>query len=497
MPSRRGSTTLTLTTRRLAASLCLAAVVAADASDGGTGLAAAPPRHPNILYLVVDQLQADMLSCAGEHFVRTPAIDSLAADGVRFELAYCANPVCLPSRVAMMTGVLPSHFAIRSNDDNGGPMPRAALARSLGWLFERAGYATAYGGKTHWPRGMTPRAIGFEEYLTTDERDGLAKACARFIREKRERPFLLVASFINPHDICYLAIDAYTQAEHLPPAFPHSAVERATLAAALRLPAGVSRAEFFARLCPPLPANYAIPAFEPECVTRRYTEARPFREYVRRHWSDQEWRLHRWAYCQLTEQVDAEIGLVLQALRAGGLERDTLIVFSSDHGDMNGAHRLEHKSVLYDEAARVPFIVSYKGVTRPGLVDRTHLVSAGLDLIPTLCDYAGIAAPPGLQGRSVRPLAEGRAAGAWRGEVIVESQDGRMLRTGRYKYNLYDSGAHREQVLDLFRDPGEMVNLAEDPKYRYLVIDCRERLRRWVQATHDTLADTYLVKAGN
>jgi len=131
-------------------------------------------------------------------------------------------------------------------------------------------------------------------------------------------------------------------------------------------------------------------------------------------------------------------------------------------------------------------------VTRPGLVDATHLVSNGLDLIPTLCDYAGIQAPAGLAGRSARALAEGRTPPSWRDEVVAESRAGRMLRTARYKYNLYESGQHREQLIDLVKDPGEMLNLADDPKLQPVLAEHRRRLRRWVQSTEDKFAQRYL-----
>jgi len=448
-------------------------------------------QRPNLLYIMTDQQHAGMMSCAGNRYLKTPAMDSLAATGARFERAYAANPVCVPSRVSMMTGYMPSHFGMRSNAESRNQFPQAALKETMGWIFRNAGYETAYGGKTHWMRGMTPESLGFEN-ITSDQRDELAEASARFLRTKHQKPFLLVASFINPHDICYMAIDDHTRATKGPTMYPKSTVARERLAEALRLPRDVSREEFFRRLCPPLPANHEIPPLEPECITTAYVQARAFREYARGSWSDEKWRLHRWAYCRLTEMVDAQIARILDALREAGLEERTVIIFSSDHGDHDAAHRLEHKSILYEEAARVPFIVSYKGVTPPGLVDDTHLVSAGLDLIPTLCDYAGVKPPEGLLGRSVRPLAEGRTPQSWRDQVVTESKAGRMLRTDRYKYNVYETGKHREQLIDLKTDPGEMVNLAEDPGYKEILEDHRQRLRQWIEQTGDKIAEPYV-----
>ena len=470
------------------AALAAAAALVLPAA-GWAAEARSPSPRPNLLYIMTDQQHAGMMSCAGNKHLKTPAMDSLAAAGTRFERAYATNPVCIPSRVSMFTGQMPSRFGVRSNAEGRNQIPEAARKQAMGWIFRNAGYETAFGGKTHWIRGMNPESLGFD-HLTPDERDELADQCVRFLQAKRPRPFLLVASFINPHDICYMAIDDFTRAAGKPVMYPQSRREREALAAALRLPENVSREEFFRSLCPPLPDNFEIPALEPECVATDYVKG--FRQYARTEWSAERWRLHRWAYCRLTESVDAQIGRVLDALRRAGLEERTVVVFSSDHGDLDAAHRLEHKSVLYEEAARVPFIVSFKGVTQAGRVDNVHLVSAGLDLIPTLCDYAGIEAPEGLPGRSVRALAEGRTPASWRDDLVVESHEARMIRAGRFKYNLYPTGQRREQLIDLETDPGEMRNLAADPKYRDVLLDMRRRLRRWVESTGDEIARPYL-----
>ena len=183
---------------------------------------------------------------------------------------------------------------------------------------------------------------------------------------------------------------------------------------------------------------------------------------------------------------------MLDALRDAGLEDNTLVVFTSDHGDMDSAHKMEHKSVLYEEAVRVPFIMSYKGRIPTGVVDDTHLISNGLDLLPTLCDYAGITTPEGLPGRSLRPLAEGKDTKEWRDFVVAESQNGRMLRTKSYKYCIYDSGSHREQLIDLENDPGEMKNLAEIENYKDVLDKHRRLLRGWIERTGDKIAAEYV-----
>ena len=416
-----------------------------------------------------------MMSCAGNPWLKTPAMDSLAASGARFELAYSSNPVCTPARTSMVTGRYASYFGMETNEP--ARRPPNDLSSAMGNLFRAAGYRTVFGGKTHWPRPMTPESVGFN-YLANDERDRLADKCVEFLSQEQDRPFLLVASFINPHDICYMAIDAWTKAERRPTMYPNSTMERQRLKEAMALPAGVSRKEFFAHHCPPLPPNHGPTADEPSALA----EFGSFRGYVRRHWGEEDWRLHRWAYCRLTERVDAEIGRVLGALRRSGLERSTLVVHSADHGDMDSAHGFEHKSLPYEEAARVPFILSWPGRVAAGAVDRRHLVSASVDLLPTLCDFAGIKPPAGLPGRSVRTIAFGKPAAEWRDDVLIEFSGGRSVRSARYKYSVWNTGRQREMLIDMMQDPGEMKNLAGEPSLGSVLADHRERLRRQIAA---------------
>jgi len=190
--------------------------------------------------------------------------------------------------------------------------------------------------------------------------------------------------------------------------------------------------------------------------------------------------------------VDAKIGILLDALRDAALEDNTLVVFTSDHGDMDSSHKMEHKSVLYEEAVRVPFIMSYKGIIPRGKVNDTHLVSNGLDLLPTLCDYAQIEKPDRLAGESLRTLAQEEPADGWRDFVVCESQNGRSLRTDRFKYSIYDSGENREQLIDLQNDPGEMNNLAGRGDYKAVLNKHRRLLRGWVKRTGDRIAAEYI-----
>ncbi len=440
------------------------------------------PEKPNIIFIFTDQQSATMMHCAGNPYLRTPAIDSLAASGVRFERAYCTNPMCVPSRFSLMTGRMPSAIGLRNNDASQiKAMPDPIKEQGLGWLFRRAGYEVAYGGKVHLPK-MTPEALGFD-YITRDERDELAKVCGQFIKQTRDEPFFLVASFINPHDICYMAIRDFAETAQAKRLVRAGEVEITTLDQALRLPTGISQPEFFTHYCPPLPPNFEPQADEPEAISIMQARS-PFKKKVRELYTAEQWRMHRWAYCRLTEMVDAQIGHILAALRQSGQEENTVVVFSSDHGDMDAAHRMEHKTAFYEEACRIPLIVRGPGGTPAGAVDNRHLISNGLDLMPTLGDYAGIEMPEDLTGLSFRPLVEGKQPVTWRKFLPVESEIGRMIVTERYKYMRYDEGKNKEQLIDLIEDPGEMQKAGFD---KIKEADYRATLRH-----HRTLfEDTY------
>jgi choline-sulfatase len=130
--------------------------------------------RPNILLILADQQSASMMGCAGNPYLRTPAMDSLAASGMRFDRAYCTNPVCVPSRFSLMTGRMPSEIGLRSCDiSQVEPVSKSILDSGLGWLIRNAGYEAVYGGKVHLPR-MSPEDIGFDT-ISVDERDGLAE----------------------------------------------------------------------------------------------------------------------------------------------------------------------------------------------------------------------------------------------------------------------------------------------------------------------------------
>jgi len=454
----------------LAAATLLGARTNAFAENGGKG-------KPNILFIMTDQQHAGMMSCAGNKWLKTPALDAMAKDGIRFEKAYSANPVCVPSRISMATGVMPCRLGADDNHTGSAikQLPPEVDANSMGKLLKRAGYDTFYGGKVHMCRSLVPRNAGYDEYYR-DSRDELPTACVEFIRRKRDKPFFAVASFINPHDICF-AHKAHTGQKS-------NVMDLYQKAAALPLDE-----------LPPLPTNYGIQQNEPSAIQAHLSaRATTPTSTMREEYDEKAWRINRWIYHRLTERVDGEIGRILNGLKKAGLEDNTLIIFTSDHGNMDASHRLASKGMFYEESVGVPFILKYKGGIPAGQTDRKHLVSTGLDILPTICDYAGIDIPEHLLGRSLRPVAEGETVDDWRTYVASENHYTRMIRSQRYKYCAFDDPDSKESLVDMENDPGEMRNLVDDPEFQKVLAEHRRLLADWSKISGDNDASKYLRK---
>jgi len=419
-------------------------------------------KRPNVLIITTDQQRVDVMSAVANQWVKTPNLDSLAANGVYFTNSYCPYPLCSPSRAALHTGRMPHEIGVDHNS-----MPVDPGIPISGQVFRAAGYDTGYAGKWHCPE-VYP-ADGFAGYealnaitrarklaQTVDE--ATMEAAIAFIRRPREKPFLAVVSFINPHDICLLAGEDSPLLEEVWKRYEP--------------PAGAE--------LPPLPTNFGDTQDAPEGFIRKA-----------RHeaWDENHWHRYIYAYYRMMEDVDRQVGLVLQALRETGQEDNTLIVFTSDHGEGLASHRWTGKMMYYEEEAAVPLIVSFKGVTPAGRIDRGHLVSA-LDVLPTICDYAGVKGPALMRGESLRPIIESpRRPG--HEYVVSEMASGParsfMVRTRKYKYMVFPdtNGRKREMLFDLQADPGEMKNLAGQTAFTTEMERHRTLLAGWNKLTEE------------
>jgi choline-sulfatase len=241
------------------------------------------------------------------------------------------------------------------------------------------------------------------------------------MKKQRDKPFFAVASFINPHDICFAHLARNGQDRHGVLALHKEA-------------SSLAMDEL-----PPLPDNYAIQQNEPAAIEAHLDPNAPTPAVtMRKEYDEKAWRINRWIYHRLTEKVDRHIGDMLEGLQQAGLEEDTVVIFTSDHGNMDASHRLASKGVFYEESVGVPLILKHLGGVPGGRTDQAHLVSSGLDILPTICDYAGIEQPDHLLGVSLRPLAEDRRVDDWRTYVASENHWTRMIRSQQYKYCAYD-----------------------------------------------------------
>ena len=290
-----------------------------------------------------------------------------------------------------------------------------------------------------------------------------------------DEPFYLQIGYVDPHDVC----------EYL-----HNHEEK-------RIPNPLEQGTVSEDDLPPLPENFDYDERETVLhrVCRRVDDALIHAAILKgvRNWDELHWRYLRWNYYRFIEKVDAEIGRVLALLQETSLHHNTLIIFSADHGEACGSHQMFQKFTLYEESVRVPFIVACLGdgiSIEKDRLDEAHFVS-GVDLFPTVCDYAGIDVPEGIQGVSVRPLAEAKDV-PWRDCAYIESNYwGRAIVTEEYKYvteykpkaveDFSPPGPDAEQLglsqlFDRHDDPGETKNLAEDAAYSEVVNACRDKL---------------------
>ena len=430
----------------------------------GTRLPAAQGKgRPNVLIITTDQQRVDAMSAVGNKWVKTPNMDSLVANGVYFMNSYSPYPLCSPSRSALHAGRTPHEIGVDHNS-----MAVDSKIPLSGQVFREAGYDAGYAGKWHCPVVYPTEGIAGYDSLNTTTRtgklaqvvdEGTMNAAIEFIRRKRDKPFIAVASFINPHDICLPAggtspiLDEVWQ-RYQPPA----------------------GAEL-----PPLPANFGDTEGLPEGFARR-----PRHD----NWDESQWRKYIYAYYRMVEDVDRQVGQVLQALRESGQEDNTLIVFTSDHGEGLASHRWTGKMMYYQEEAAVPLIVAWKGVTPAGRIDREHLVSA-LDVLPTICDYAGVKGPAMMRGQSLRPIID-RPRQAGHEYVVSEMANGParsfMVRTKKYKYMVFPTagGQTQEMFFDMQADPGEMKNLAAQPTLAAEIERHRKLLADWNKLTEES-----------
>jgi arylsulfatase A-like enzyme len=447
-----------------------------------------PAARPNLLLLLSDQHRYDCIAAHGHTVVRTPALDRLAAEGVTFRHAFTPAPVCVPARTSLLHGCWPSRHQCLMNEGLGVPHPDTRALPSFSRQLAAAGYWLGHVGKWQVSAGHPPGAVGFHEsnpgggygawrkasgLPPTPHRNGwfgetdpgVAPEQSRLGWEAGQVIAMLerAASRGSPFFVRW-----DTSEPHLPNVVP----------------------EPFASMYDP--ARIAPwPGFGDTLAGKPFIQAQQQRTWRLdgRRWED--WAQTVARYLGEVSLLDDQVGRILEAVERLGLAGNTVVIYSTDHGDLCGSHGLIDKHyIMYDDVARVPLLVRWPlGLVQPGRTCDEFVIHA-LDLAATFCDLAGAPVPGTFQGISLLPALRGRPLASERPDVFsmyYGNQFGfysqRMVRNRRWKY-VWNATAE-DELYDLEADPGELRNRTGDPTCRETVRALRRRLVDWMQTTGD------------
>ncbi|MBT5059445.1 MAG: sulfatase-like hydrolase/transferase [Gemmatimonadetes bacterium] len=472
-------------------------------------------KRPNLLYIFTYQQRADTLACYGNNQIQMPALNKLAQDSFVFDRAYVSQPVCSPSRATMLTGLWPHTSGVPSCNK---PLPADvptiaemlpddyACAYMGKWhlgdeIFSQHGFETWVGSENSYrahysdeekltqhsayarhllDQGFEPNQelLGekiFTRHVEAQMAEPLTKAsflgdqAADYIREHRDQPFTLCVSYLEPHP-------------------PHT---------------GPLNDLYDPALLPTSPSFMESPGLDTPLILRLmsaiYMESEEYGFDLR---TEEGWRAVMARYWGNTTLVDRSVAKILNALDECGLTDDTIVVFTSDHGEQMGDHGILGKTVMYEESTRVPLLLRAPMLEAPPRhIDGN---ASHIDLVPTLLDLMECEAPDHLQGVSRVPVLRGEedlseedifiqwngADGhprASMGEAEINQSMGEPLRTvisaDRWKLNVYTQGPG--ELYDLTSDPHEIHNLFNSSEHTNRRHDLHHRIRRWQETVHD------------
>jgi len=450
----------------------------------------APPPKLNVLFIVSDDLNT-ALGCYGHPLVKSPNLDALAKRGVRFDRAYCQFPLCNPSRASFLTGLRPDQAGVLENathfrKKNPDHVTLPQLFSNHDYNVTRVGKLYHYGvpsqigtdgldDKPSWQHTINPRGHdkdvedqiftltkgqfgGTLSWLATDAKDedhtdGIGATEAIKLLEGQAKadakPFFLAVGFYRPHTP-FVAPRKHFEL------YPPDMIE----------PAKTTDAEM---------AGIPRPALGSQKAEHGKLNDKLRREAVQ-------------AYFASITHMDAQVGRVIDALDRLKLADRTVIVFISDHGYHLGEHGLWQKQSVFEESARVPMIIAAPGAKAKGEASPRPVEL--IDLYPTLADLCALPAPKSLPGRSLKPLLDDPSAKHKAGAITQVRRGGGgannpafhgyALRTERYRYIEWDSGAKGAQLYDHDNDPKELVNLANETKHVETVAEMKKTLEKMI-----------------
>ncbi|MDB4331443.1 sulfatase [bacterium] len=451
----------------------------------------AEPR--NVLFIAVDDMNCD-LGSFGHPLVKTPNLDRLCKLGVRFDAAYCQQPLCGPSRASIMTGLRPDTLDMHTlkhelRDKNPDVTTIGQLFRNNGYFSARSGKIYHYGNPSMigtdgnddpatWDIKDNPIGIdrSQEEKITrygagsekrknlgismawwdpvsqdTDHTDGkVASKVVEWIHEKKDEPFFLAAGFFNPH--CpYVAPKRYFDL------YPMKSITMQDLDSAKQDLIDV-----------------------PKMAVQRDINNWP---YYFKDVSIDEARKCKQAYYATISFVDAQVGRLLNALEENDLIDNTIIVFWSDHGYFLGEKGLWYKHKAFERSARMPLIIAAPGFEKGKSSSKPVEL---LDIFPTLSDLCGLKAPSNLEGSSLRPLLLDPDDEKWIKPAVTQiwhknSAWGYSLRTERFRYTEWLEGEAGVELYDHTNDPNEVTNLANSDQHQKVIKQLSTQLKPFVR----------------
>ncbi len=446
----------------------------------GSRLAPAAPPRPNVLFLLIDDLRFDDLGCTGHPFARTPHIDRIARQGALFRNTFVTTPLCSPSRASFLTGQYAHRHGVIDNTD------RSALSHRLETFpraLQRAGYETGYIGKWHMGVDDSPRP-GFDywlsfqgqgSYLDPDLNENGKPSKARgyttdifteraveFLSRPRSRPFCLYVAHKAVHPEVVQRADGSVSGD------------------GVFIPAERHRTLYKDDPLPRRP-NYGRPPEGKPALLRPIGNLPPLGPQTS---TDDETIRNR---LRMLASVEEGVGEIFRALDRSGRLDDTLIALAGDNGYFYGEHGLSvERRLAYEESARIPLLVRYPRLIRPGT--KIDALALNIDLAPTLVDLAGARPAAPIDGRSLAPLFRGQSPN-WRRSFLIEHHSDRVfprvvnlgyraVRTERWKYIRYTDLQGMDELYDLKSDPYELRNLIADPAARKALPELEKELTR-------------------
>jgi len=457
-----------LTVKYLVAATLIAAALIVNLGFCATLSNAQQTKRPNIVVVLVDDLRWDELGCAGHPFVRTPNIDRIAAEGVRFRNAFCTTPLCSPVRACLLTGLHTHHHGILDNTNRSKQSHRL---KTFPLALQQSGYHTAYVGKWHMGNDDTARpgfdywismkgqGTSFDPVLNVNGKrkqfsghttDVLNEKAVEFLRQKRKKPFCLYIAHKALHP-------ELTQRDDGSITDPK---------AAKFLPAKRHR-KLYANSAIPRRLNVLDSLQGKPALARRVKNLPPLSRATGTPDDTVRDRL------RMLAGVDEGVGMLLDELSQSQQLDNTVLVFTSDHGYWYGEHGLSvERRLAYEEGIRVPLLVRYPKLIEAGsLVDEFAL---SIDLAPTLLDIANVTTAFPLDGQSLVPLLRGHHPADWRTSFLIQYNSDtvfprvhkmgyRAIRTQRWKYIRFNQLDGMDELYDLKHDPYEMNNVIGRP----------------------------------